>query len=78
MTRPRRPRASAPEISDTAWRLLTDALLSDDEATSWEVFALRDGLHADGPTLADLWAEFGPAIAQDWAMRHPGRRPSCW
>jgi hypothetical protein len=75
MTRARRARQRAADVSDYAWARLTDQPLP--PAIGFERFILdRTG---DGPgTLRALWAAHGDAITDAWAHEQPGTRPSCW
>ncbi len=73
MTRARRQRALAPEVSETAWAMLTDGAPPDlDASDGWERFALSGG------PLQELWSQHGEDILARWAVVHPGTRPSCW
>ena len=79
MSRPRRARVAAPQMSETAWAMLNDLPLpADDGAGGWERYCLEYGLGIDRPTLRDLWAEFGEGIVAEWVAERPGSRPSCW
>ena len=82
MSRARRGRTRAADVSQIAWALLTDQPPPDPpEGGGWELFILEgpgSGANAWGPTLEDLWRAHGDAITADWAQAHPGTRPSCW
>lgn len=84
MTRPRRQRARAPEVSDTLWCILTDQPLPPrlTEKDGWDrylgIYDRRErGLNAT-PRIETLWQQYGEAILTDWAVDHPGTRPTTW
>jgi len=81
MSKPRRPRVRAPQVSEVMWAHLTDAPLPDGPDT-WETFAcdyFRWSGELASPGVEDYWREYGAAIVEDWIEeRRPGTRPSCW
>ncbi len=82
MTAPRQPRAAAPQVSETAWALLTDASLPEPpEKGGWELFWLR-WAEKEGPSgrpcLKQLWAQHADDILRDWVRQWPGTRPTSW
>ena len=79
MSRPRRARVAAPQMSETAWAMLNDLPVpADDGAGGWERFCLNYGGCLTTPSLQELWAEMGEGIVADWVAECPGTRPSCW
>ena len=78
MSRPRRARVAAPQLSETAWAMLNDLPLpADDGHGGWEHYCLEYG-GCLTPSLQELWAEMGEGIVAEWVAKRPGTRPSCW
>ncbi len=78
MTRPRRARDRADELTDTEWNFINDGPL--DQADQMELLALR----ADQPngktgrTLKAIWRDHADDVIEAWIETRPGTRPSCW
>ena len=78
MSKPRRAREQAVEISDVAWALLNDEPTPESvEKFILECFDRGDiGLHTE--SLQELWQVAEPEIVGLWAETHPGQRPCAW
>ena len=76
----RRVSKARAQLSELAYKFLTDAPLSEDEKADFEFFMLDCNqfdilINADTETL---WERHSPEIPKEWVARNPGTRPICW
>src|SRR5690349_24281856 len=77
-----RSRINAPELSDTAVAYFFDEINLDAEEWKhdWEPYILHYNLQNEriGASAEDLWRRYGAELTEEYAVAHPGTRPSSW
>ena len=76
----RRVSKARAQLSELAYKFLTDAPLSEDEKGDFEYFMLdcnQYDLSINADT-ATLWKRHSPEILKEWTAKHPGTRPTCF
>ena len=76
----RRVSKARAQLSELAYKFLTDAPLSEEEKADLEYFMLEFNqfdfsINADTETL---WKRHGAEILKDWLKSKPDTRPTCW
>ena len=76
----RRTSKARAQLSELAYKYLTDSPLSDEEKADFDYFVLEYNqfdisINANTETL---WKRHGPEILKDWIKTKPDSRPFCW
>ena len=76
----RRTSKARAQLTDLAYKYLTDAPLSDEEKADFDYFVLEYNQYdsAIGADTATLWKRHGPEILKEWIKTKPDTRPFCW
>jgi hypothetical protein len=82
MAKSRKPRSAVAEpITNDEWLFINDAERPEnaDTAVWWSLECDGGELFREGrPSIAELWASYGPAVLRDWIPKHPCTRPNLW